>query len=655
MSTVTCDSPMLWLHVVQPNLTAGHYGYIADEYERHVILRGVDVETEQRNIPADQDRPIDPSLYNGQCPSNIHVYQEPPTCEIDYGKGMYNINDEWNSHNDFAQIRRWGFNVIRLCLSWSALEPTPGNYSEMYLQRVEQIIEWASEQQVYVILDMHEDLYSRYIFGDKEHEIPPYLTASDGQDGAPQWAVMTDGWPALAFFGIGNLNLAMMKAFDNFYNNSIPSNATQGNAPGPGLQDHYIGAIAFLAKKFVNNSAVLGYEIMNEPQPGTYIDQYTFSSDYLYPFYKRAIQAITGVRDNLPDCPKHAPTGTNCAYPNLGINDKRHLFFVEPTSVRNLLDFTPQHSIPFSSYTNIVYAPHVYTHVFTIDSILHLNRSFYPPSFDYAYETALNESVGLQSAILVTEFGCGADADETLLIPTIDSQDKAMISATIWPWKNNCFQEGCETSWSLYDSGTLNDTVANQNGPERPNRVRLLSRVHPRGVIGQLIQYFYNTTTSSFIMTAKCNNKTLLLSNNETIIYIPRQLNSSVINVTGEATIKKIIKNPDQSRLVLVYPTCNGEYHIFVANNTNQIGELYQKTVINGKSNIEPKNGHETIQSMKKAYELFQHLHAAAVKTGETFVATSSNFVNKFTALQNAVEINIKHIMPLLNKFRKQA
>ncbi|CAF3194509.1 unnamed protein product, partial [Rotaria sp. Silwood2] len=260
LSTVTCGSSMLWLHVVQPNLTAGHYGYIADEYNRHVILRGVDVETEQRNIPADQDRPIDPSLYDGQCPSNINVYQEPPTCEIDYGKGMYNINDEWNSHNDFAQIRRWGFNVVRLCLSWSALEPTPGNYSEMYLQRVEQIIEWASEQQVYVILDMHEDLYSRYIFGDKEHEIPPYLTASDGQDGAPQWAVMTDDWPALAFFGIGNLNLAMMKAFDNFYNNSIPPNATQGNAPGPGLQDHYIGAIAFLAKKFVNNSAVLGYE-----------------------------------------------------------------------------------------------------------------------------------------------------------------------------------------------------------------------------------------------------------------------------------------------------------------------------------------------------------------------------------------------------------
>lgn len=122
---------------------------------------------------------------------------------------------------------------------------------------------------------------------------------------------------------------------------------------------------------------------MNEPQPGTNIDQYTFSSNYLYPFYKRVIQAIAGVRDDLPDCPKHAPTGIGCAYPNLGINDNRHLFFFEPTSVRNLLDYTPQHSVPFTSYKNIVYSPHVYTHVFTIDSILHLNQSDYPPSFEY--------------------------------------------------------------------------------------------------------------------------------------------------------------------------------------------------------------------------------------------------------------------------------
>lgn len=243
-------------------------------------------------------------------------------------------------------------------------------------------------------------------------------------------------------------------------------------------------------------------------------------------------------------------------------------------------------------------------------------------NFSFAYETALDESLGLQSAILVTEFGCGTNDDEELLIPTIESQDKAMVSGIIWPWKNNCFGQGCETSWSLYDSGVSNGTVATQNGHERANRVRIVSRIHPRGVIGQIKQYFHNTTTSSFTLTANCDNKTLLFVNNETIIYIPRRLNSSIVNVTGAAQLKTIITNPDQSRLAIINPTCTGEYHIAIANSTDQLKILTKDT-----SSIVQHNNR--LQSMKEAYDLFRILHKAAVKTGETFAATSSNFVNK--------------------------
>lgn len=240
--------------------------------------------------------------------------------------------------------------------------------------------------------------------------------------------------------------------------------------------------------------------------------------------------------------------------------------------------------------------------------------------------------MGLQTPIFVTEYGCGADADERLLVPTIESQDKSMTSATIWPWKNNCFGPGCESSWSLYDSGTLNGTNATQNGPERPNRVRILSRVHPRGVVGQLKEYFHNTTTSSFTMKVNCIDNTLLLSSNETIVYIPRRLNSSIVNVTGEATLKTIIKNPDQSRLAIINPTCKGQYYVFVANNTNLIDALYQQTLSDNGSNIKSNNYHKQRQSMKKSYELFQILHAAAIKTGETYIA-ASNFMNKVNIL----------------------
>ena len=112
---------------------------------------------------------------------------------------------------------------------------------------------------------MHQDLYSRFIISNASQADPPLLTASDGQDGAPAWATITDGWPALAIEGTGNLNLAVLAAFDNFWTNRRV-NVTQGAAPGAGLQDHYIGAVAALARRFINASAVVGFEIINEPQ-----------------------------------------------------------------------------------------------------------------------------------------------------------------------------------------------------------------------------------------------------------------------------------------------------------------------------------------------------------------------------------------------------
>jgi hypothetical protein len=56
--------------------------------------------------------------------------------------------------------------------------------------------------------------------------------------------------------------------------------------------------------------------------PGLDINLLDFSTDFLYPFYTRTIQALTGVRDGQPTCPSNAPVSlTNeCAYPDLGLH-----------------------------------------------------------------------------------------------------------------------------------------------------------------------------------------------------------------------------------------------------------------------------------------------------------------------------------------------
>ena len=80
-----------------------------------------------------------------------------------------------------------------------------------------------------------------------------------------------------------------------------------------------------------------------------------FSNQILYPFYKRVIQAITGVRDDLPDCPLNDTIRDDCAFPDLGVHDIRHLIFVEPCALRNQLDRSIQNIWNFTSYVRDLY------------------------------------------------------------------------------------------------------------------------------------------------------------------------------------------------------------------------------------------------------------------------------------------------------------
>jgi len=327
---------MSWLSVAHP---AGARAQIVDVAGRTVLLRGVNVAGIEDDVYAHAAGhapgpaplwPADPASYDGICPVNSHAGAEPPVCEVDAGKPEFEQSAAPDSHNDLAQIRALGFNVIRLTVSWSLLEPTAGHYNTAYVDRIAQVVEWAREQRVYVLLDMHQDAYSRYTPetapASASPLVEPTYEGGDHADGAPPWAVVTDGEPALAAAGQGELNAYVAAAFTNFWLNRVPAGAAQGQAPGPGLQDHYIGAVAALAKRFLNDPTVVGYELMNEPLPG-YLPPPVFDTGYLFPFYRRVVDAVTGVSDGAI-CPAGMPYAAACGYADLRVHDRRHLFFV---------------------------------------------------------------------------------------------------------------------------------------------------------------------------------------------------------------------------------------------------------------------------------------------------------------------------------------
>ena len=88
--------------------------------------------------------PTDPASYAGKCPANSNEVAA-PLCEVDAGQAPYDQSTADTSHNDLAQMRQIGFDMVRLTLNWSQLEPTPGNYDTPYLEQVAQamVVLWA--------------------------------------------------------------------------------------------------------------------------------------------------------------------------------------------------------------------------------------------------------------------------------------------------------------------------------------------------------------------------------------------------------------------------------------------------------------------------------------------------------------------------------
>jgi len=148
----------------------------------------------------------------------------------------------------FQKFRSWGFNCIRLGIIWDGLEPEPGEYNEEYLKEIDKRIQWAADNDIYVYLDMHQDLYgAKY------------------SDGAPDWATLDEGKPhyrGAVWSDSYLISPAVQTAFDNFWKNTPASD-------GVGIQDHYANLWKYIAKRYAENTTVIGYDIMNEPFMGT--------------------------------------------------------------------------------------------------------------------------------------------------------------------------------------------------------------------------------------------------------------------------------------------------------------------------------------------------------------------------------------------------
>jgi len=175
----------------------------------------------------------------------------------------------------YSRLRSWGFNCLRFLITWEALEHQgPGLYDEEYLDYLYKVVAKAGEYGLYVFIDPHQDVWSRFT----------------GGDGAPGWTLEAAGLDMTAFQDTGAAivhnthgdpfprmiwptnyaKLAAATMFTLFFagNTFAPKTKVGDVSIQDYLQSHYFNAVKKVAEKLKGMSHVLGYDSLNEPSAG---------------------------------------------------------------------------------------------------------------------------------------------------------------------------------------------------------------------------------------------------------------------------------------------------------------------------------------------------------------------------------------------------
>jgi endoglycosylceramidase len=306
---------------------------------------------------------------------------------------------------DFAQIASLGFNVVRLIVSWSSLEPVRGKINQAYLARIHQAVGWAGKHGVYVVLDMHQDAWGKAIASPPGTTCPPGTQQAIGWDGAPAWATITNG---LSTCRVQQRELApaVAAAWQNFWLNT------------DGIQTELIHTWAALAASFAADPTIAGYDLLNEPNPGFVPLAGPTDLSALGSFYGAAISAIRAAERSVR-------------------GGQRHIAFFEPSITWNLAGAGLAPSPGFTADKDIAFAPHLYNGSLSVDAAEGLPSVF---TVQQGFQVAEAWANQYHAALWTGEWGWFGDpaAQASSVATFAQQEDAAMAGGAWWDWKQAC-------------------------------------------------------------------------------------------------------------------------------------------------------------------------------------------------------------------------
>ena len=250
------SSPALWFDNAADSVLTVQNGEYVDGYGRQVVLRGFNVSGESKLAE-------------------------------NSGLPFASVADAQKSAAAMRNLT--GADAIRFLITWAYIEPEPGQIDYTYLQNVVEQMQAFLDDGIYVFVDFHQDLDSRYIFNESS-----WYTG----DGAPDWVIADGDYPTedcgVCVTWGQNLtqNAAVEDAmYDFWHNRTLTTSAGQIS-----VQSEYLStaesALAYIKGQLTASEfdGILGVDPYNEPYAGKYDSgqtSATWESGVLWPFYQK--------------------------------------------------------------------------------------------------------------------------------------------------------------------------------------------------------------------------------------------------------------------------------------------------------------------------------------------------------------------------------
>jgi endoglycosylceramidase len=352
------------------------------------------------------------------------------------------------SRDDARFLARNGFNTVRLGMIYGAVEPQPGEYDDSYIGSSRFLERMLARQGIFSLVDFHQDLYNERFGGEGW---PEWATLDDGLSAEPK-----PGFPA-TYISSPGLN----RSFDNFW----------ANAAGPGgvgIQDRYASAWAHVARAFRRDDGVLGYDLLNEPWPGSDFPTCAstagcpaFDQAKLATMSRRMITAIRGV-------------------------ERRHIVFYEPNV---LFNFDVATNLPDLG-SNLGFSFHDYC----LTGVIQGAPAGCPEAEGLVFDNADAHAERRGDSLLLSEFGATDDLETLQRITGF--ADEHMVSWQEWHY---C---GCDDPTT---SGP-GDVQALVKDPSLPptgenvfrDKLEALARPYPQVVAGTPERFAFDPATKRF-------------------------------------------------------------------------------------------------------------------------------------------------------------